>query len=83
MRLILISYLNHAYDNILSEFEPSNSIIPVPRVQNVKTPVFLIWPDRDLTCDLNLKFTYVIRERLVESFQMPPRTTLYDQRFAK
>ena len=40
MRLILISYLNHAYENILSEFEPSRFIILVPRAQNVKTSDF-------------------------------------------
>ena len=28
--------------------------IPVPRAQNVKTPDFDIWPDLDLTCDLDL-----------------------------
>ena len=37
MPLILIPYLNHAFDNIVSEFEPSGSIILVPRAQNVKT----------------------------------------------
>ena len=46
MPLILIAYLNHAFDNILSEFEPSGSIILVSRAQNVKTPNFgpLTWP---------------------------------------
>ena len=57
MRLVLISYHNHAYDNILPEFEPSGSVILVPRAQNVKTPDFDIWPDLDLTYDLNVKFT--------------------------
>ena len=56
MRLILIPYLNHAFDNIWSEFQPSGSIILDPRAQNVKTPNFDLWPDLDLTCDLNLKF---------------------------
>ena len=83
MPLILMPYLNHAFDNILPEFEPSGSIILVPRVQNVKTPNFDLWPDLDLKCDRNLKLTYVILERLVESSRMPPRTTLYDQRFAR
>ena len=40
MPLMLIPYLNHAFDNMLPEFEPSGSIILVPRVQNVKTPDF-------------------------------------------
>ena len=54
---MLIPYLNHAFDNILIEFEPSGSIILVPRAQNVKTPDFDLWPDLDLTFDLNIKFT--------------------------
>ena len=57
MPLILIPYLNHAFDNILPEFEPSGSIILVPRAHNVKTPDFDLLPDLDLTCDVNLKFT--------------------------
>ena len=57
MPLIPMPYHNHAFDNIVSEFEPSGSIILVSRAQNVKTPNFDIWPDLDLTCDLNLKFT--------------------------
>ena len=57
MPLILMLYLNHAFDNILPEFEPSGSIILVPREQNVKTPDFDLWPDLDLTFDLNIKFT--------------------------
>ena len=58
MQLILISYLNHAYENILPEFEPSGSIILVPRIpQNVKTPDFDLRPDLDHACDLNIKFT--------------------------
>ena len=57
MPLMLIPYLNHAFDNILIEFEPSGSIIMVPRAQNVKTPDFDLWPDLDLTFDLNIKFT--------------------------
>ena len=32
--------VNHEFDNILPEFEPSGSIILVPRAQNVKTPDF-------------------------------------------
>ena len=83
MPLILIPYLNHAFENIVSEFEPSGSIILVSRAQNVETPNFDVWPDLDLTCGLNLKFTYMILERIVESFRMPPRTTLYEQRFAR
>ena len=34
--------------------------------------------DVDLTCNLNIKFIYVLRTRLVESFRMPPRPALYD-----
>ena len=57
MPLILIPYSNHALENILSEFEPSGSIILVPKAQNVKAPDFDLWPDFDLTFDLNIKFT--------------------------
>ena len=45
MPLILIPYLNHAFDIFFSEFEPSGSIILVPRAQNVK---------KNLTSDLTL-----------------------------
>ena len=46
MPLILIPYLKQAFDNILSEFEPSDSVILVPRAQNVQNAEFwpLIWP---------------------------------------
>ena len=57
MPLLFIPYLNHAFDNILPEFELSGSIILVPKAQNVKTPDFDLWPDLDLTYDLNLKLT--------------------------
>ena len=40
MPLILIPYVNHAYDDILPEFEPSGSKILVPMSQHVKTPDF-------------------------------------------
>ena len=78
MPLILILYLNHAFEKILPEFEPSGFYNPGPRAQNVKTP--------DLTFDLTvtshvtsiLSPPQVILARLVESFRMPPRTTLYD-----
>ena len=49
--------VNHAYGNTFPEFEPSGSIILVSRAQNVKTPDFDLWPDLDLSCDVNIKFT--------------------------
>ena len=52
MPLILIQYLNHAFDNILPEFKPSGSM-----AQDIKTPDFDLLPDLDLTRDLNLKLT--------------------------
>ena len=54
---MIISYLNHAYKNILPEFESWKSLFPLSSAQNVETPDFDIWPDLDLTCEFNLRFT--------------------------
>ena len=44
---------------------------------------FNLWPDRDLTHDLNFKFSKVVWKRLVEIFRMPPRPSLYVHPFSR
>ena len=56
------TYLKHTYEKTLLEFEQWESISSDPRAQNVEIPDFDLWPDLDLTRDLNLKFVYSCRQ---------------------
>ena len=55
----------------------------VTTVCNLKTPDFDLWPDLDLTRDLNFEFSKVVWKRLVEIFRMPPRPSLYVHPFSR
>ena len=68
---------------IMCEFQVVTSYGIASEAAGVKTCIFYLCPDLDLTCDLLRSILLSIWKLLDEIFRMPPRPSLYDHPFSR
>ena len=69
--------------SIMCEFEVVPSYGRASEAAGVKTCIFDLWPDLDLTFDLLRSILWSIWKLLDEIFRTPPRPSLYDHPFSR
>ena len=79
----LVSILCLVLGSTYGKFWATNATFKVTTVCKLKTPDFDLWPNLDLTHDLNFKFSKGVWKCLVEIFRMLPRPSLYVHPFLR